>query len=645
MGKTVYAILIILLGLNLVYGREENPFSMNPEKPKVGDNISVTYNAGLKSSLLNEAKEIIMYAKLVQTSGASSLVEVKMEKQGQSWTGSFSLKDSLAKVILFRFDSGDITEDNNGNCWSSFVYNSKGEPVENAHNTMSMLYQHKGLYGFPVPEDKEKSAKEIELEMQLYSNRQNENNPLAKLYKTYTDNMENSAVVEKVVNGIIKYYRENIKKEDAVINAISLLRKIKQVAKAEEITAEYVKLNPEGKFARDEKINDIYRETDKTKRVDLIKKYFNENKNIPVETKEQLEYMIMQALIALGKYDEAYDVLSKMERQNGLFYNSLAWNVLEKGIMLEKGVAWAKMGVDLMKNPDISTRPANVTLKDWKERNLVTLADILDTYAYGLDKLNRNEEAEKAFEEVFTIIKVPLGADYYARYIECLNKNNKFEKAVDFAEKTIIQGITNDNLISAYKAAFLKTNKTADEFEKRLKDIIEEGKKQLKEKLSKQILNKPAQNFSLKSLDGKTFNLADLKGKVVVLDFWATWCNPCKISFPALQKVYDKYLNNESIVILAVNTWEREKGSEREKIVADFIKENKYTFNVLLDGDDWGILSKYEVQNIPTKLVIDKEGIIQFKTIGFYGEREMMDEMDAQFDMLLKDEHKTYIKQ
>lgn len=168
----------------------------------------------------------------------------------------------------------------------------------------------------------------------------------------------------------------------------------------------------------------------------------------------------------------------------------------------------------------------------------------------------------------------------------------------------------------------------------------------MKEKLGKQLINKPSPSFSLKGVDGKIVNLSDLKGKIVIVDFWATWCAPCKASFPTLQKIYQKYSSNKNVLILAVNTWEKITGEEKEKNVYKFIKENNYSFTVLFDLEERNksIAAQFGVEGIPTKFIIDKEGNIQFKEVGFNGEKEMMDEMIAQIDMLLNDEHKPFIK-
>jgi peroxiredoxin len=155
-------------------------------------------------------------------------------------------------------------------------------------------------------------------------------------------------------------------------------------------------------------------------------------------------------------------------------------------------------------------------------------------------------------------------------------------------------------------------------------------------KFEKEMLNKRAIDFTLKSLDGKNVKLSDLKGKIVVLDFWATWCGPCKASFPALQKMHDKYKDNPNIVFLAISTLENEKGDALIAKINEFIEKNNYTFTILLDED---VNRKYGVQGIPAKFIIDRYGKIQFQHVGFEGEPKMMNDMNAQIQILLNDDY------
>lgn len=117
-----------------------------------------------------------------------------------------------------------------------------------------------------------------------------------------------------------------------------------------------------------------------------------------------------------------------------------------------------------------------------------------------------------------------------------------------------------------------------------------------------------AMDFKLKDLNGKEVSLSNYKGKKVFLNFWATWCPPCKAEMPEMEKLYQETKDSD-LVILAVNL------DEDKDTVQKFINSNKYNFPVLLDTGNI-VASQYEVVSIPTSFFIDKEGNIVDKHIG-----------------------------
>ena len=117
-----------------------------------------------------------------------------------------------------------------------------------------------------------------------------------------------------------------------------------------------------------------------------------------------------------------------------------------------------------------------------------------------------------------------------------------------------------------------------------------------------------AANFTLTGLDGKSHALSDYKGKIVFLNFWASWCPPCRAEMPSMQKLYGSW-DKKKFVMLAVNLREA-KGA-----VGSFARQNGYTFPILLD-DTGGIASQYQVAGIPTTIIIDGKGYVLSRTVG-----------------------------
>jgi thiol-disulfide isomerase/thioredoxin len=131
-----------------------------------------------------------------------------------------------------------------------------------------------------------------------------------------------------------------------------------------------------------------------------------------------------------------------------------------------------------------------------------------------------------------------------------------------------------------------------------------------------------APEFDLVDLEGKSVKLADLRGKKVIIDFWATWCGPCIMSFPGMKQAMDKYKDRDDVKFLFVNTFERVGTDEWEGTVANFIKRKGFDYlNPVLDIGSETALS-YGVEGIPAKFCIGPDGKIVQKSTGYMGSSE-----------------------
>ncbi|NTW48892.1 MAG: TlpA family protein disulfide reductase [Chlorobiales bacterium] len=131
-----------------------------------------------------------------------------------------------------------------------------------------------------------------------------------------------------------------------------------------------------------------------------------------------------------------------------------------------------------------------------------------------------------------------------------------------------------------------------------------------------QAVGSDAPDFSATDTQGQKVSLSDLKGKVVLLDFWASWCAPCKQEMPFLIELYKQY-KDKGFEVVAVNLDTQEKNMTRFIEQMSASPEFKITFKVISDPKAQ-IAGKYKLEGMPTTLLIDKQGHIRYRYQGFH---------------------------
>lgn len=123
-----------------------------------------------------------------------------------------------------------------------------------------------------------------------------------------------------------------------------------------------------------------------------------------------------------------------------------------------------------------------------------------------------------------------------------------------------------------------------------------------------ELIGKPAPDFTLKDLEGATVSLKSLRGKVVLVNFWATWCPPCRIEMPSMNGLYEKF-KGKGLMILGVSS------DQSEEQIRKFLEKTQVTFPILLDSENT-IAPIYKVIALPTSYIIDRDGVLVKKIFG-----------------------------
>jgi len=130
----------------------------------------------------------------------------------------------------------------------------------------------------------------------------------------------------------------------------------------------------------------------------------------------------------------------------------------------------------------------------------------------------------------------------------------------------------------------------------------------------------PAQDFTLRTLDGQTVKLSDFRGHPVVINFWATWCGPCQAEMPLLSKMYGEEKDN-GVIVLAVDV------QETPSIVQRYADQKQLPFTVLLDQSG-AITGQYRVRAYPTTFFVDANGVVQSWQVGALSQTTLSRHLD-----------------
>jgi len=626
----------LLLSLAAITTYSQKNFSYTPENPKAGDVITFTYEPA--GDLANTMQKVEAVAYISRPKGQKA-DELVLTQNGKKYTGSIQT-DTSGNLINIAFFV-DKKFDNNFNEGYLIVLNDeKGNPKKNAYRNMSQFYQFTGP-GVGVEKNNTKALECMEKEFSLYPDTKKIFiASYLRLINTVKKD-EAPAIVQKEIELALK---QGLKDESDYISLESIYVIAKLPEQAKFITSLKKEKFPNGSWTVNEIMEKYYAETDPVKKKglldEIVQKANSDDQNWKA-IKENIDYYKLLTVSAYAnqkKWDEfkkAVEESSVTDKGRlALFYNNTAWEMQETGENLAYAEEISRMATlyaqGEMKNPT-SKKPESMTASQWQKQNEFIYAMYADTYAMVLYRTGSYKKGLPYARDAAITINKENSAGYnntYALLAEKVLPPKQYKKEI---EQFVKDGKSTTEMKDILKRTYKKEQKSEAGFDDYMASLQKENYMKMIEELRKSILNEAAPSFALLDLDGKKINVSDLKGKVVIVDFWATWCGPCKASFPAMQKMVTKFKDNADVQFVFIDSWER--GENKQKNAADFVLNNKYSFHVLLDTDD-KVVEQFKVEGIPTKFVIDKNGSIRFKSIGFDGsDDKLVQELSAMIDL------------
>lgn len=600
-------------------GKTLGSLYISSAKPNPGDELQIRYTVPDGENADNIAG---YYYYFVNSEVYPQDLELK-DSMGIMET-TLQIPDS-ATAIAFNFKLSDSFDSNNKKGYVLPLYTEEGEIVRGGK--ASEGFYHLWVQNFGVETEQDSALAMIGSEIEKYPELRSEWDQ-AYAWRLYRDDPSKG---EAYINDRLAYYSglKNPSEADyaAMIQMHRILDHKKEVDSLQTLAVENF---PKGEVAKTNYFMKFRQTADLEKQEEILAEY--DSKFGDDSYKDLMVQTVANTYLKNGNEEKFLEISKNISDKESLamLYNNAAWNLAEKGKNLDFAEKISKQSLELVQAAKDSPegKPEILTENQYVDNLDSSYEMYADTYAYILFKQGKTEEA-------LSYQKLAVGdgesSDVNERYVQYLIAAKNWEMAQKTAAKYIKENVATAKTKEYFKKAYTENTGSEEGFQAKLSSLEKEAHAKTLSKVKKEMLNEPAPKFSMMDAEGREVSLESLKGKTVILDFWATWCGPCKASFPGMQTAVEKYKDNPEVAFFFVNTFESGKSPEhRQKMVADFIEKHDYDFHVLFDplekegGRTYVTAEKFGITGIPTKIIIGPDGNLKFKEVGYGGNNERM---------------------
>jgi thiol-disulfide isomerase/thioredoxin len=629
------AILLALLSCRLA--AQTPAVTILPDHPVAGDSVTITYDASAPDALLKGSDSVSAHLYSVfEDPDDNFFFDLPMSGTGSRLTAGFRIKAAQV-MFLVRFVSGALIDDNDGRPWNLLVSGAGNVPVRYAHFIRAQLYAYGGIPDFIYRKDSSRVGRELNEELRLHGD---DPDVRMKCLVMMRETAASEAVEQYALMQVDSTFRKNRANRKLVESMLPFLDRCGMNAVADSIRSEWIRLDPQGLYAREARFPEIeVAENSDSALYALLCKYVADFPN-PIaggHDRRLRELYMDYHLVHLtddNKADEAIRLFEalpeKIDEHLMNLINGLAWNGLEP----ERLMLWA----DTMLSRARDTVWANNTHYD-SRRTMHSIkrsqeVQSLNCMGAALTKLGRHADALSVFREAYE--KSDSSHIWLNRnLLRCHLANDHWNEALRFGVECIRNDAAGDSIPFILREEIRKRKGDDSQLDSLLAMAIEKAAAKAETDLAENRLNLPVKQATLAFPDGESFDLNNYLGEVIVLDFWATWCGPCRNAMPYFQKFYESVRNDPRIAVFSVNVWEHGSRKSRVQRVRNFIENGKYDFPVLL-GDDCN--KAFKLTSVPTTVIIDTKGLIQFVEVGsFLFSDAGRSELWKRIDMLLKE--------
>jgi len=639
-------IILIILCLSAL-GLSAQEFSMSPEKPEIGDKLSLHYTIG-DGILKGEDIHALIYTLRFGEDPVAS--EVELTESGEALVGSFTLEKN-ADALLIKFVNSDetIMEYNDKNGYQILLYKN-GTVIKESNAALAEAISVN--FRKVIIEQQPEVAKSY-LDNEIKSDPSIRRNiHVQKMQALIARSTEDEKSRLLIIKDLEKVKDNNSSSEQALMDA----SEIAMLAGSRDLKDQIITIAasnfPEGKAAMQLLSDAFFDAKTMDEKLKLYDKYSQSTKGNS-EYATNLDYM--SSTLAKQYMDDndqknfiVYADKIQSPTAKASLYNNVAWDLSGESHTAEP--VDAKLGEQLSKKSlhlietekeNMTKRPIYQSESRYANNMNYNYAMYSDTYALLAHHLGMKADALK-YQTLAVEAYDYEDGEMNTRYAIYMEDAEGGTAVMPFIEKMMSAGKAGSEMKEQYKRIFKETMSIDMAHDKVAALLEKEAKAKHMEEIKKSLYRETPKDFSLVTLEGKKVSLADMKGKVVILDFWATWCGPCKASFPGMQKAVDKYADNENVEFLFVDTWE--SADDKEANAKKFLDSKGYRFNVLMDNEN-AMVQNYGIGGIPTKFILDQAGNIRYKSVGYDGnDAKLVDEISMVIEVLMSEKDNASVQ-
>jgi thiol-disulfide isomerase/thioredoxin len=667
--KVLFVYLFSCIAL-LASAQQKQAFKISPSIMEQGDQIHIHYNPAVNGVTANTpVKGSVYLFKDFKWEG----LDLPLLKSDSGYTANYQIPSGVG-MLAFRFALGDSIDRGGRFPYGTVVY-AKGKKIAPGSFIEWGLFRSKDANGEMSPLVAKESLITPNVLVQLWISKEfNIPQTKRRLFFEIANGIKSYMPKEKADSILYKAAAEIVAMPDATEKELIAVEKVYRTmlmdaAKADALRGDLLAKYPEGLTRRMELIKAIYGEMDGEKKIQLWKDFV---KRYPFASFPIADYVdpvlgdraffsnafVGVANLSFRKHD--LQQISKMA-DDGAFkminYFYEHYVIYPFRLQVSPITELEALSLSTSLTNGFLSRLSRASLDDrgifapseWKKQEMINNSWMLAHHVSLLYKHKNYAEALKIADQIKAYVGYK-NIDFNNVYTKLLYHFHKQDVAKSYIIAAIKADTADPEMIASLKSGYVKSDGAGKSFDAYYESLRPGDKLQrMQKKLKASMVKIPAMNFNLENLSGQRIELTKQKGKIVVLDFWASWCFPCKAAMPGMQTLVKKYEPTGDAAFFFIATMEHDPNYK--KLIHDFLAAKKYDFNVLYDAEDpetkkMGLVFNdyakvLKLSGIPQKIVIDQDGFIRWVSAGFSGDLvELTDEVSYIIEQL-KNEKQT----